>query len=186
MPSLFDGMPKTEAEMLEVQRISATMIGAYVSAGKLSPKAQSIFDALEEGQSLGDIMNITKQEREALLVQGTRQLQAGDLAGAQETLLIAYRLEPTDARAVYALAAAFQAQQEYAYAAKMYLVFLALDATNPQGYLRLGECLMANREFAEAEGFFEAAKALAAGTRTAAAVNGHADAMLGAMAARAA
>lgn len=186
MPSLFDGLPRTEAEMREVHRASAAMIGAYAASGKLSPKAQSIFDALDEGLSLADVMNITKEERDALLVQGTRLLQVGDLDGAQEMLLMLYRLEPMDERAVYALAATFQAKQEYAYAAKLYLVFLALDATNPQGYLRLGECLMANREFDEAGAYFEAAKTLAAGTRSETAVNAHADAMLGALASRAA
>ena len=187
MPSILDGLPKSEAEMKQAHLGSSILLGEYIAGAKeLSPKAKSIFEALGEGLSLADIMKISKQEREALLVQGYRQLQHGDHAGAQNTLTTLYHLEPTDERVVYALAAAYQAQEQYATAGKLYLTFLALDATNPQGYLRLAECFMANREFDEARAHFEAAKVQAAGTKAAAAVSAHADAMLAVIESRAA
>ncbi|MNL48429.1 hypothetical protein D3C87_1712880 [compost metagenome] len=42
-------------------------------------------------------------------------------------------------------------------AAYFYLNFLALDATNPEGYLRLGECLMSAGELEEARASIQTA-----------------------------
>ena len=62
----------------------------------------------------------------------------------------------------HALAATFQAQDAWPTAGKLYVHFLALDATNPDGYLRLGECFLAAREIEEARTCFENARRLAA------------------------
>jgi tetratricopeptide (TPR) repeat protein len=183
MPSILDGI-KTEAEMKRLHAQASAVLGNYVAAGKLTPRAQSILDAMGEGLSLAEVMGITTQEREALLVHGLRQMQSGDAAGAQETLLTFYHLDPLDPRAAYALAANFQAQEDYLTAGRLYLTFLALDATNPEGYLRLGECFMGNREDDQASAYFEAAKVQAAGTPAQGAVEAHADAMRAILATR--
>ena len=56
---------------------------------------------------------------------------------------------------------ACQTRGELNKAAQMYLQFLGLDATNPMGYLRLGECLLAAKEFSEAQAAFLTAKEFA-------------------------
>ena len=48
-------------------------------------------------------------------------------------------------------------QGDYSVAAKMFVQFLALDATNPEGFLRLGECFYAAKELKDAKGCFEIA-----------------------------
>lgn len=184
MPSILDGLPKSEAEIREIQESSAALVGQYMASAELTPKSREIFERLGGGESLADIMGITKEQRDALLVQGYRQFQGGDIAGAQNTLTQLYHFEPTDERVIYALAATYQAQEKYAEAGKLYVTFLAFDATNPQGYLRIGECFLANREFDDAKAYFEAAKIQAAGTKEAPAVNAHADSMLSVLASR--
>lgn len=187
MPSILDGLPKTDAEMREITVAAATAFSEFLATNEgVTPKARSIVAALDQGLSLADVLGITKEQREAVLVQGFQQLSHGDHAGAQNTLSMLYHLEPTDERVIYALAATHQAQEDYAVAGKLYLNFLALDATNPQGYLRLAECFMANREIDEARAYFEAAKVQAAGTPAAPDVDAYADRMTAALDGRAA
>lgn len=160
--SILDGMPRTEADMKQIVGGSSTIIDEFLSKAELSPRAQSIVDHLKDGLSLADILKISKEERDALLVQGIRQMQSRDVAGAQTTLTMLHRLEPLDERVIYALATTYQAQEDYAVAGKLYVTFLALDATNAEGYLRLGECFLGNRETEQAYACFEVGKGEAA------------------------
>lgn len=186
MPSILDGLPKSEAALKEIHAGSSAALGALLDAERMPPQIRARLEAMGEGLSHADILGITEAERDALLVQGVRQLQQGDVAGAQNTLTMLYQLEPGDARAVYALAATYQTQEAYRAAGRLYLVFLALDATNPQGYLRLGECFLGNGEADQAQAYLEAAKVQAAGTPEQGQVEAHADSLLSAIAARAA
>lgn len=184
MPSILDGLPRTQAELQEAHLASAIQFGEIVAQADLTARSRSIIDAMGEGRSLGDVLGITREERDALLVHGFRQLQQGDAAGAQVTLTQLYHIEPMDERVIYALAATYQAQEQYAAAAKLYLCFLAYDATNPQGYLRIAECFLAAREYPEAEAYIEAARVQAAGSACEADVDRHAGALSAAIPAR--
>lgn len=175
--SILDGMPTSEADMKEVVARSSTIVENVLGLAKMSPRAQSIIAAMKEGLSLADIAKISKDERDALLVQGIRQMQSGDVAGAQNSLTMLHYLEPLDERVIYVLATTYQAQENYAAAGKLYVTFIALDATNPDGYLRLGECFLANREFDRARACFEVGKGEAQSAARADLV-AHADRML--------
>lgn len=184
MPSILDGLPRTQTELQEAHLASAIVFGESVAEADLTPRSRSIVEAMGQGLSLGDALGISLAERDALLVHGFRQLQQGDAAGAQVTLTQLYHIEPTDERVIYALAATYQTQEQYAAAAKLYLCFLAYDATNPQGYLRIAECFLAVREYPEAEAYIEAARVQAAGTPAQDEVGRHADALSAAIPAR--
>ncbi|WP_375453309.1 tetratricopeptide repeat protein [uncultured Methylobacterium sp.] len=144
--------------MKDVVATSSTIVEHVLGLATMSPRARSIIDAMKGGLSLADIAKISKEERDALLVQGIRQMQSGDVAGAQNTLTTLHYLEPLDERVIYALATTYQTQGNYAAAGKLYVTFVALDATNPDGYLRLGECFLAATEFDRARACFEVGK----------------------------
>lgn len=125
---------------------------------QLDEKTRHIIALTADGSSLGDALGITKEQRSALYDLGSRLLQVGETQKAFDVLMRLNQLDPLDERAYYGLGVACQTQGELQKAAKMYVMFLALDATNPLGYLRLGECLLQAREYAEAYASFEAAR----------------------------
>lgn len=158
--SILDGMPRTEQERNEVLAMAAPMAAAIFAKVKFTPRQQSVIDLMNEGLSLADIMEISKDHRDALLLRGARLFQAGELEKARSLLTVLYQLEPLDSRVLYMLAAIIQKQGDLATAGKAYVHFLALDATNPDGYLRLGECFLAAKEYDEAASTFRTALAL--------------------------
>lgn len=156
--SILDGAPTSPEALRAVFAITANILGVVLEETKPSPRLKSFIDAMSQGHSLASCLDITLQEREALLVQGMQRLQIGDHAGARAALHSLYHLEPTDERVSYALGATYQAMGDYATAVRIYMLFIALDPQNPEGFLRIGECFLASGEFAEAQASFEVAK----------------------------
>lgn len=133
----------TSAEMMEGSLAYAGSFVADVLAQMdISERDQSIIDHMRDGLSLGDIMGIKKEHRDALINLAIGFIQAGDLDKARDILAQTYQFEPSDERALYLLGTIFQLKGDLERAVFCYLQFLAIDATNPEGYLRLGECLM--------------------------------------------
>lgn len=153
--SILDGMPKTEAELKKVFDIAGAASAHVIQGMELSERQQSIIDLMKEGMSLADILGISKEHRDALLVQGGRFLQLGEIQKARDTLTVLYQMEPMDERVIYALATSFQLEGNFKAAGQLYVHFLALDATNPDGFLRLGECFLGAKEYEDAKGSFE-------------------------------
>lgn len=176
--SILDGFPTSAADARHIAAAAGIVFEEMFDERSASPRAQSVTALLREGLSLADIFSITKDERAAVLLLACRKLQAGDVAGAKPLLTQLVQLEPTDPRALYALALAYQAGGDPVLAGKLYLYAIAFDATNPDGYLRLGECLLANREVEAARGCFEGAKVLASGGHGTPAQAAHADRMI--------
>lgn len=159
--SILDGFATSAADARYIAAAAGIVFEEMFDVRSASPRAQSVVALLREGLSLADVFSITKEERAAVLLLACRKLQAGDIAGAKPLLTQLVQLEPTDAGAIYALAVAHQASGDPVLAGKLYVHAIAFDATNPDGYLRLGECLLANREIEAARGCFEGAKVLA-------------------------
>jgi tetratricopeptide (TPR) repeat protein len=159
MASILDGLPGSEQEMRDVFKLAEPIIKTGLEELKLSPKRQSILDLVKEGLSLADIADISKEEREAMLLQGYKFIKQGDLNKAEDWLWGVYQLDQLDDRVIYALAVTIQAKGDFARAAKLFVVFLALDATNAEGYLRLGECFLSAKEYDNAQGCFRVAEA---------------------------
>lgn len=152
--SILDGLPSSPLEATGALALVAPMLEQVLNELALSPKEQSVLELLRKGLSLGDICGVTEQERDALFLQGYRLIQIGQIAKARDTFLTLFQLEPLDARVLYALASTFQLEGDVSKAAKLYIYFLALDATNPEGYLRLGECFLAAKEYDNAYNCF--------------------------------
>ncbi|MBC8130164.1 MAG: hypothetical protein H7Y08_07555 [Rhizobiaceae bacterium] len=148
----------------------ALMEGAMVYAAEkvtemlpnLDEKSRRLIELTADGTTLGDALGITKAQKQALLDTGCRLIQVGELEKATDILLRLNQLDPLDERSLYALGTICQLRGELEKAAALYIQFLAQDATNPLGYLRLGECLMAAREYDDAYGALHAARVFAA------------------------
>jgi tetratricopeptide (TPR) repeat protein len=156
--SIIDGMPRSQDELQKMLGLAAPMVEQMIDAADLSPKARSILDLMAQGLSLADICDITSEERDAMFIKGCRLIQAGDLERARDWLGFLHQLEPMDARVVYAIALTYQTEGNIRTAAQCYVHFIARDATNPEGHLRLGECFLSSREYDHAIEHFQIAK----------------------------
>ena len=154
---LLDSMPAT-AEAYKAQFDAATdQMTAYFDRHPGTPAEQAIRAQLQSGLTAGTVLGLTKAHRDVILKQGLTALQVRDVATAREWLMFALTLDPLEERAMYGLGVIAQGEGDLTSAARYFVHFLALDATNPQGFLRLGECFLANDEIEEAQAAFQAA-----------------------------
>ncbi len=128
---------------------------------ELDADVRALIEASRGGLAPGDIVGVTRDQKEALLDLGCRLAQLERLDDAAVVLLRLVQLDPLEERALYALGVVCQLRGEPEKAVRLHLQFLALDATNPLGYLRLGECLLAAGDHPQAHDAFLAAKAMA-------------------------
>lgn len=157
MRSILDGMPSNPAELNEALKFANPLIEQVLEKMELTERQRDAIELMKEGLSLADILGFTKQHRDAMLVQGARLLQSGDVKKARDAFTTLYQLEPMDERVIYMLANTHQVDGDFETAGKLYITFLALDATNPEGYLRLGECFLGAKEYSNAQDTFEIA-----------------------------
>ena len=155
--SILDGLPKSAAEYEAAGAVAEPMIKAALEKLNLSERAKSAIDLVKQGLSLANVLGITEKERDALFLLACRTFQFGEIAKARDILINLHVLEPLDARVLYVLASTYQAEGNVNAAGKLYVHFLALDATNTDGFLRLGECFLANKEFQQAIDTFKIA-----------------------------
>lgn len=137
------------------------MIGRMLPA--LDENVREILEASRGGLAPGDVVGVTRDQKEALLDLGCRLTQLERLDDAAAVLLRLVQFDPLEERALYALGVVCQLRGEPEKAVRLYLQFLALDATNPLGYLRLGECLLAAGDHPQAHDAFLSARAVAEG-----------------------
>ncbi|MDO1583215.1 tetratricopeptide repeat protein [Rhizobium oryzicola] len=141
----------TNAGMMQgATEIAADFLKDILGQMELDHREQSILDLMQQGLSLGDILGIKKEHRDALINLAASLIQAGELDKARDVLVQTVQFDNLEDRALYLLGVVFQLKSDLERAAFFYLQFLALDATNPEGYLRLGECLMSAGELSEA------------------------------------
>lgn len=159
--SILDGMIANEQALLQSLETMGSVGEAVLASVDLGPRGEEIMALLREGLSLADILDITPAQRNALLVHGTQLVRAGDLEKARAVLLRLALIEPLDEKPVYVLASTYQLEGRPDIAGKLYIRYLALNATDPEGYMRLGECFLANQERQEAADCFGTARNLA-------------------------
>lgn len=165
-PSILDGMPTTEEDMQKAFEFAGN---AYEHFLENSEFGQQLKDShvlklmREEGLTLAEAIDMPKEQLEAVYALGHQQLVAGDSKKAQDTFMQLIQFDPMDERYIYCFGVACQMNGKYAEAAKVFVQFLARDATNPEGYLRLGECFMHSGELENAREVFDLAGALAEG-----------------------
>lgn len=132
------------------------MIDAIMREAGLQDNA--IYRAIRAGATPAAALGLDRKHIEALYEKGYDLLQVGDTARARAVLTTLMTLDPSEERGIYALAASYQMEGRFEPAAQLYTTFITMDATNPDGYLRLGECLLAVGELDDAEGCFDLAR----------------------------
>src|SRR5690606_40771579 len=96
-------------------------------------------------------MDFGEGHKEALLQLGCRFMLSNDLEQASNIFLTLALLDPLEERAQYGLGVVEQTRGDLPKAAQFFLQFILLNATDPKGYLRLGECLRGANEKEEAK-----------------------------------
>jgi tetratricopeptide (TPR) repeat protein len=154
--SILDGMIQSEVD-------PKALIGI------LGPMAEKLFDAIasrspygeliRQGHAPADILGLTKAHRDAIMMLGYRAMQAGNVQKARDLFMLLQFIEPLDNRAAYGLGVTYQAEGKVDVAAKLFVQYLALDATCAKGHLRLGECFLTAQELERAASCFRVAEA---------------------------
>jgi tetratricopeptide (TPR) repeat protein len=159
--SILDGMFSKDAA--DCANLLLKPVSDIVAANmSLTSQQKKALEAVEKGVPLAAVLNIDRKQRDAMFIRGCDLFKAGQFEPARDLLTLLLALQPTDARVIYALALTYQVVGEIEAAAKLLIFFIALDATNPDGHLRLGECLLAAKEYEEAGACFRTAARLCA------------------------
>ncbi len=109
------------------------------------------------GVTLADLHGMTKDELDAVYTLARQDLREGRAESAVDRLAPLVQFEPGDRRYLVTYALALQLVRQYASAARFYGYALLLDATDALCALRIGECLAAQSQWAEAREAFESA-----------------------------
>lgn len=158
--ALLDGMPKSREELESFLSTLKPLLEEIQKTMLTSKEQRDVLELMNKGLSLGDILGIEKKHRDVLLAHVSHLMHAQKYDEALNILTMLHTLEPLDERVIYGLGIIFQIKENYHAASQLYVNFLALDATNPEGYLRLGECFLAAKEKENAESSFKTALSL--------------------------
>ncbi|WP_163850635.1 hypothetical protein [Pseudooceanicola aestuarii] len=134
-------------------------VGVDTFAREAGLEGNDIYEGLKDGNTAAQTLGLTRQDLEVLYAVGFNLLNSGDLTKAEDAFVHLCLIDPLEAKNHYCLGLSRQMAGKPAQAIDNYLNFLALDATNPDGYLRYGECLLATGDRAEALESFRLAAA---------------------------
>ncbi len=123
----------------------------------IDKSADDCMELMQKGFTLAEIYGITEDELGAVYEMARRDIAVGQVEKAKALFIMLVQISPMEPHFTYGLATAYQIEGDVRMAVRLYSYFLAMDATNPQGYLRLGECLLASGEYKEARDAFQGA-----------------------------
>ena len=130
----FSGKIDPERFAALVETFMTKFIGE--NGGEDSPIAQGMLEGLTAAQAMG----LGRDDLNALYTVFFRSLNDRDFAAAYDGFTYLVMIDPLHAPNHYCLGVALQGLGRMAEAEGPFISFLAVDATNPHGYLRLGEC----------------------------------------------
>jgi tetratricopeptide (TPR) repeat protein len=155
--SILDGMIQSEVDPQALMKAIGPLVESLFDKTGLNRSPYK--KLLDEGLSPAAILGLTKDHRDAIVLQGFRALQAGKVKTARDLFYLLHFIEPLDNRGAYGLGVTYQLQGKVDIAAKLFVQYLALDATCAKGYLRLAECLLTEQELPKAVACLEIAEA---------------------------
>ena len=103
------------------------------------PKLLAVLD----GQTIAQAKGLTRADLEVLYAYGFGFITNGDTRRAEEVFVQLCMIDPLVGKNHYCLGIIRQMNQQWDAAIDDFARFCAMDATNPEGYLRIGECLVA-------------------------------------------
>lgn len=113
--------------------------------------------AVLDGQTIAQAKGLTRDDLEVLYAYGFAFLANRDAERAEEVFLHLCLIDPLQSKNHYCLGVVRQMQERWDMAIDDFARFCALDATNPEGYLRIGECLTAQGDRTQARQMFDVA-----------------------------
>jgi type III secretion system low calcium response chaperone LcrH/SycD len=113
--------------------------------------------AVLDGQTIAQVRGLTRDDLEVLYAYGFSFITRGDTPKAEMIFSQLCMIDPLEAKNHYCLGVVRQMKQDWNTAIDDFARFCALDATNPEGYLRIGECLTAKGDRVEARKAFDVA-----------------------------
>lgn len=143
-----DSTVSPEGLPMETLTVAAGFLEEFLKETDLDK--HPVVEGMMAGQSAGQAMGLSRDDLEVLYAAGFNQLNAGNFAKAEDAFMYLCMIDPLEAKNHYCFGMALQMGGKPEQAAPIYINFLGLDATNPYGYLRYGECLMAQGDRAEA------------------------------------
>ena len=156
MASILDNMVENEEQLKSVMAVASGVTAELLE--ELGLHDNEVVKLMKEGLSPADIFGISKEQLDGLFVHGIDLVQSGEFLKARDIFIRLCQLESLDERFIYALATTYQLEGRFEIAGKIYMQFLALDATSAEGYLRLGECFLGNQEYDHAASSFRTAR----------------------------
>lgn len=153
--SVLDDHPLLKMDPEKVKEYAEIFTEIAVQEGGL--ENSRVWNAVKQGATPAAGLGLDRHHLEAMYARGYDLLRNGDIERSRAVLLTLLQLDPHQEKYMYAFAATYQMEGKLDIAAKLYVTFIAMDATNPEGYLRLGECLRALGESENARGCFEIA-----------------------------
>lgn len=153
--SILDSHPLLKIDVKSAAESTPAFLDAVMKS--LDLEDTPYYQAIRSGATPAAALGLDQRHVEALYQQGYDLLAVGNIEKARAVLTTLIQLDPSEERGVYALAATYQMEGRFDVAAQIYTTFITMDATNPDGYLRLGECLEALGETENAAGCYEIA-----------------------------
>lgn len=154
--TLHEQIVMPEGDPIEIIRKTAETVDKAVAATN-DPEMSARWQRLCNGETMAQVLGITKDEMEGLYAHGFSHIQQGAPEKGLDVFRKLISLDPIEAKYRYCEGICHQMKGDIAKAAQAYMEFLGLDATNFDGYMRLGECHLANDEPAMARRYFDIA-----------------------------
>ena len=118
----------------------------YAMAKSDNPAMKARWERLCNGETMAQVLDITKEEMEGLYAYGFSHIQQNAPDKGLEVFRQLIGLDPIEAKYRYCEGICHQMKGDLPEAARAYMEFLGLDATNFDGYMRLAECHLASGE----------------------------------------
>ena len=99
-------------------------------------------DVLNKGLTPGQILNISKEETDALYVLGHSHYAEGDYDKAEDAFTLLCRLSPLETEYLRALGSTFQMKKKYQEAINAFGAAIAIDIEDAEASLHAAECLL--------------------------------------------
>lgn len=113
--------------------------------------------AVLDGQTIAQVKGLSRTDLEVIYAYGFSFIRRGDTKRAEDIFLHLCFIDPLEAKNHYCLGVVRQMKEKWDTAIDDFARFCALDATNPEGWLRIGECLTAKGDRTQARQVFDVA-----------------------------
>lgn len=147
----------TNLEVLRALEEGATAYSNKTGGEGMTPA--QVREATAEAQTIAQLRGLSREDLEVLYTYGFNMIGSGKLQQAEDIFINLCMIDPLEAKNHYCLGVVRQMQKRWHFAAEDFNRFLAMDATNPEGYLRIGECERALGRHDSARDYFETALA---------------------------